>query len=87
MMCVSFQKGHGVKETKQKVTIVKMAETLPRVSLVEGGMGYYYTTTVCLYIITKTCLYNFDPLKPHFYRVKLGFTVEGVLTSTHNLCF
>ena len=25
-------------------------------------------------LITKTCLYNFDPLKPHFYRVKLGFT-------------
>ena len=24
-------------------------------------------------IITKTCLYNFDPLKPHFYVVKLGF--------------
>ena len=24
--------------------------------------------------ITKTCLYNFDPLKPHFYKVKLGFT-------------
>ena len=24
--------------------------------------------------ITKTCLYNFDPLKPHFYLVKLGFT-------------
>ena len=23
-------------------------------------------------IITKTCLYNFDPLKPHFYIVKLG---------------
>ena len=21
-----------------------------------------------------TCLYNFDPLKPHFYVVKLGFT-------------
>ena len=27
--------------------------------------------TVC---ITKTCLYNFDPLKPHFYIVNLGFT-------------
>ena len=27
-----------------------------------------------LRIITKTCLYNFDPLKPHFYIVKLGFT-------------
>ena len=25
-------------------------------------------------IITKTYLYNFDPLKPHFYIVKLGFT-------------
>ena len=24
--------------------------------------------------ITKTCLYNFDLLKPHFYVVKLGFT-------------
>ena len=24
--------------------------------------------------ITKTCLCNFDPLKPHFYIVKLGFT-------------
>ena len=26
------------------------------------------------YTITKTYLYNFDPLKPHFYIVKLGFT-------------
>ena len=24
--------------------------------------------------ITKTRLYNFNPLKPHFYIVKLGFT-------------
>ena len=24
--------------------------------------------------ITKTCPYNFDPRKPHFYIVKLGFT-------------
>ena len=24
--------------------------------------------------IKKTCLYNFDPLKPHFYIVKLVFT-------------
>ena len=24
--------------------------------------------------ITKTCLYNFDPLKPQFYIVKPGFT-------------
>ena len=26
------------------------------------------------YCITKTRLYNFDPLKPHFYIIKLGFT-------------
>ena len=29
--------------------------------------------------ITKTCLYNFDPLKPHFYIVKLGFTGEYII--------
>ena len=30
---------------------------------------------VCtFYLIAKIYLYNFDPLKPHFYRVKLGFT-------------
>ena len=32
---------------------------------------------ICLFTehpaITKTYLYNFDPLKPHFYIVKLGF--------------
>ena len=28
----------------------------------------------CSRCITKTYLYNFDPLKPHFYIVKLGFT-------------
>ena len=31
--------------------------------------GYLIST-----IITKTCLNNFDSLKPHFYTVKLGFT-------------
>ena len=33
------------------------------------GLSVYMTKH-----ITKTCLYNFDPLKPHFYIVKLGFT-------------
>ena len=28
----------------------------------------------CILCITKTYLYYFDPLKPHFYIVKLGFT-------------
>ena len=29
--------------------------------------------TFVRFVITKTSLYNFDPLKPHFYIVKLGF--------------
>ena len=29
--------------------------------------------------ITKTYLYNFDPLKPHFYIVKLGFTGINII--------
>ena len=35
----------------------------------------YRACPVCKYIhITRTYLYNFDPLKPHFYIIKLGFT-------------
>ena len=30
-------------------------------------------------LITKTRLYNFDPLKPYFYIVKLGFTGVYIL--------
>ena len=51
--------------------------------------------------ITTTRLYNFDPIKPHFYIVKLGFTGVNIIflisaqkhrllvlvRSTHNLCF
>ena len=33
-------------------------------------------------VITKTRLYNFDPFKPHFYIVKLGFT--GVYIIIHS---
>ena len=40
----------------------------------------------------KTCIYKFDPIKPHFYIVNwdihyFSYFVEAVLTSTHNLCF
>ena len=31
--------------------------------------------------ITKTRLYNFDPLKPHFYIVKLGFAGVNIIFS------
>ena len=34
----------------------------------------YIKSCLSIIAITKTCLYNFDPLKPYFYIVKLGFT-------------
>ena len=34
-----------------------------------GHMAY------CMNKLLITCLYNFDPLKPHFYVVKLGLGV------------
>ena len=39
-----------------------------RVDCSEFSLGVHVLT------ITKTYLYNYDPLKPHFYIVKLGFT-------------
>ena len=32
------------------------------------------TKNTQIYLITKTRLYSFAPLEPHFYAVKLGFT-------------
>ena len=63
--------------------------------------GFATCKLATMQFITKTCLYNFDALKPNFYIVKLGFTGvyiiflisaqkqigEAVLTSTHNLYF
>ena len=41
-------------------------------------------------VITKTCLHNYDPLKLHFYIVKLGFTGVNIIflffsAQTHRL--
>ena len=35
---------------------------------------FYFIWRVLCQIITKTCLYKFEPLKLYFYIVKLGFT-------------
>ena len=60
-----------------------------------GKRGQQGPTSVCTAVqswvqlpsITKTCLYIFDPLKPHFYIVKLGFTRVYIifLISAHNI--
>ena len=36
--------------------------------------------------ITKTCLYNFDPLKSHFYIVKLGFRGAYIISAQNIDC-
>ena len=46
--------------------ILKLAEPIPPLAI----DNQYPLNTVC---ITKTRLYYFNPLKPHFYIVKLGF--------------
>ena len=58
---------------------VKIAQSI--MNLVEKHFFYVDTLTATIFemndyawCITKTRLYNFDPLKPHFYTVKLGFT-------------
>ena len=46
-----------------------------------------YLFTVSHQTITKTSLYNVNPLKPNFYIVKLGFTGVYIifLISAHNI--
>ena len=46
----------------------------------------YPLLSEAMIIITKTYLYNFDPLKPHFYIVKLRFTgVYIIFISAKNI--
>ena len=59
-----FAKSHSLlseKINKKNIINVSPAELAQRVVKVNN-------------FIRKTCLYNSDPLKPHFYIVKLGFT-------------
>ena len=40
----------------------------------DRGLHYLPLIRQFLGTITRTCLYNFDPHRPHFFTVKLGFT-------------
>ena len=51
-------------KNKKNILKCRLLQILPRVL----SVNLYHS------LITKTCLYKFDPLKPHFYIVKLGFT-------------
>ena len=43
-------------------------------SIAPDKVFFFNPKILIVSFITKTCLYNIDPLKPHFYTVKLGFT-------------
>ena len=58
IICIKSQTLFSGKKNKNKKNIINS-----RISPARGILN-----------ITKTCLYNFDPLEPHFYTVKLGFT-------------
>ena len=74
-----FQRNHDYLITEQADIVTSLLNTL---DVTEAHLfAHDYGDTVALellhrYSITKTYLrgYNFDPLKPHFYIVKLGFT-------------
>ena len=54
--------------------IVAVAHLVTRALWTREVVAESYQRQNKMVLITKTCLYNFDPLKPHFYIVKLGFT-------------
>ena len=58
-------------------TMIKYGETFYRCHVLPPP-PFYSRNHERTKTITKTSLYNFDPIKPHFYIVKLGFT--GVFT-------
>ena len=65
-------------------------DTIPWAHMTEGviaPIASYMGMISGLLNITKTCLHNVDPLKPHFYIVKLGFTGVDiiVLISAQNI--
>ena len=80
-----FKESLGLRDNEiriyKKVRRLKWVPTIYVLWRHKKNNIYPDTAFISSYIITKTCLYNIDPLKPHFYTVKLGFT--GVYTIIH----
>ena len=78
MVKLSYTNGVVVKA----LVVCHVGSTLYYLLAVKGSPStaavYVFIYSIILssvwHAITKTCLYNFDPLKPHFYIIKLGFT-------------
>ena len=63
---------HNHKPRPFPDTQIKRKQTKPNKRKTNKRMKS--TKTSSLFPITKTCLYIFEPLEPHFYIEKLGFT-------------
>ena len=63
--------------TVQESDGVRKMQSYGNTDPIQRDVGKSYGTS-----ITKTRLYNFDPLKPHFYMVKLGFTGVYIILLT-----
>ena len=61
---------HRHCDEKKKKKKKKKKKTREEKRTAQGSMAILIQNTRN---ITKTCLYNFDRLKPHFYTLKLGF--------------
>ena len=65
---------NSTNTTKRTQTGHNMDKRKPATSSHMATQRTNNTRATALELITKTYLYNFDPHKPHFYMVKLGFT-------------
>ena len=68
----SMVKSWGVRI--HRVNMVLSALYWSKMRCLTAAMQAIYDIFCNQNIITKTCLYNFDPLKPHFHIIKLVFT-------------
>ena len=71
---VNFSHRRGIDTFLEKNS-VKMIFVSPQ------GANHFLLWKTTFRNITKTRLYNFDPLKPHFYIIKLGFTEVYIIFS------
>ena len=98
---IKFSCKHVIHWIKQEINFGNIFKAIYcKLELPQEGLQklcYLYRLSFVNYSITKTYLYDLDPLKPNFYIVKHGFTglyiiflisaQQAVLTSTHNPCF
>ena len=70
-------------EDTEEVTGKQLSELYVDMTMYGNGR-HVYTEGMSrnFFIITKTRLYKFDPLKPHFYIEKLGFTRVYIIFSS-----